>query len=279
MYPSLFGVEFLDMFYILVIVGIFAAVLLFKFLCAKFKIADKPYNFYSTVALISIAVGLVCAFLFQQMYNYIDYLVNKKPFKWEGITFFGGLIGGAATFILLTLFKGSREVKNEFWTIANLAAPCIVLGHMFGRFGCFCAGCCYGTESEHGIHFHTHGVRAPKVIPTNLYEALFLLALFGVLMLLLFKFKKQNILLIIYGFAYAVFRFIIEYYRGDERGTFIPGLSPSQFQSIVLLAVVAALAVYVLYFKKRPFYKEIPVVSAPEQTENADETAETENEK
>lgn len=251
MYPSLFGVEFLDMFTILIIAGIFAAVILFRYLCGKFGIADKPYNFYSLNAVISIAVGLICAFLFQQLYNLIDSIKTGEKFTWGGITFFGGLIGGVLTFVLITVFAAKPEVKKEFWRVANLAAPCIVLGHMFGRYGCFCAGCCYGKPTD-GFGFIFYGLNY-KAIPTNLYEALFLTVLFAVIMFILLRFGRTDFPLILYGFAYSVFRFIIEFYRGDDRGSFIPGLSPSQFQAIILFLVAAALTVLIYVFKITPF--------------------------
>jgi phosphatidylglycerol:prolipoprotein diacylglycerol transferase len=276
MYPFLFGVEFLDMYTIMLALGILAAVLLFKRLCARANIADKPYNFYSFVGLVSIAAGLVCAFLFQQLYHFIEASRTGAAFEWRGVTFFGGLIGGVVTFLLVTLFGASPEIKRDFYKVANLAAPCIVLGHAFGRYGCFCAGCCYGIPNDR------FGVRFPypyfKVLPTQLYEAIFLTLLFAVMLLLLFKFKKLNILLILYGFAYSAFRFLIEFLRGDDRGDFIPGLSPSQWQSILLLAVTAALAVLVYKFNIIPFAAKTAKAPLPGAAKNS-EPAEAEQPK
>ena len=39
----------------------------------------------------------------------------------------------------------------------------------------------------------------------------------------------------VYLIAYGVFRFLIEYARGDDRGSFIPGLTPSQFWAIIMI--------------------------------------------
>jgi phosphatidylglycerol:prolipoprotein diacylglycerol transferase len=232
------------------IAGILAAVLLFKFLTKRFKVADKPYNFYSMLGLLSIAAGLVCAFLFQQVYNLIEAAINGTKYRAAGVTFYGGLIGGVLTFVLGTLFAAKPEVKKEFWKVANLAAPCIVLGHAFGRYGCVCAGCCYGIEtSGFGLDFPDARYHA---VPTNLYEALFLTMLFAVMMVLLLVYKKTGPQLLMYGFAYSVFRFIIEFYRGDPRGQLIPGLSPSQWWSILLFIAAAALTVMICYFKKIP---------------------------
>ena len=43
----------------------------------------------------------------------------------------------------------------------------------------------------------------------------------------------MNIYLILYG----IFRFLIEFVRGDDRGSFIPGLTPSQFWAIIMIVM------------------------------------------
>lgn len=258
MYPNLFGIEFLDMYSILLIIGLFTAVLLFKFICGKKKVDDKTYNFFAMLGVISIVLGLVFAFLFQSMYNYIDDVIQKgfalAKFELRGMTFMGGLVGGVVTFLLGTLLIAKPEVKQNFWKIANYAAPCIVVGHMFGRLGCFCAPCCYGIKTDSFL-----GVKFPhmnyKVYPTQLFEALFLAVLLTVMLILLFKYKKENFLILLYGFGYAVFRFMIEFIRGDERGSFLPGLTPSQWQSIILLIATIAVTILVYKFNIIPFSK------------------------
>ena len=127
-----------------------------------------------------------------------------------------------------------------------------MLGHLFGRIGCFCAGCCYGKPSSgpFGVKFPD---LAQKVLPTQLFEALFLAALLAAMLGLLLRFDQYKLLLPLYGFSYAIFRFCIEFARGDERGTLIPGLTPSQTQSLLLFAVAAVLTRFVYKLKRLPF--------------------------
>ena len=91
-------------------------------------------------------------------------------------------------------------------------------------------------------------------IPVELYEALFLFALFGVLSFLLLK-KRSNLTMPIYLIAYGVWRFIIEFFRGDvaERGgNTVLGLFPSQWMSV--LFVLGGIAMILIYhFRKIPF--------------------------
>lgn len=276
MYPYLFGK--IPTYSVLLIIGLFGAVLLFRFLCGKLKVDDKTYNFYSLTAVVSIVAGILFAVLFQAIYNWIE--GGFKAFSLEsGMTFMGGLIGGVLCFVLATVFFAKGAVKKKFWYMANLAAPCIVLGHMFGRIGCFFAGCCYGKETTSflGVRFVDYILKSsgrwvyfdnPR-LPTQLLEAFFLAILFAAMMILLFKYKKSSMLLIVYLYAYAVFRFCIEFLRDDPRGG-IEGfpLSPSQIQSIVMLLAAVGLTLYQYYFKRIPFagktpYAELTAVHTP----------------
>lgn len=202
------------------------------------------------------------AMLFQSVYNYFE----TGVFKLEGMTFMGGLIGGAGTFVVVTLFAKSREVKRSFFAVAEIAAPCVCLAHALGRIGCTLAGCCYGIESEHGWFFPSVG---KKVIPTQFIEACFLFVLFAVLLVFTIKRRPRGFNLIVYCLAYAVFRFTIEFFRGDPRGAFIGVLSPSQFQSIVLFLIGIGLLAFRLL---RPGFYEPLQQNADTYTQNPDES-------
>lgn len=283
MYPYLFGNSHLPMYGILLGVGLLAAVLLYKLICHIKKVDGKSYNFYSLLAVISIACGLGGAALFQLLYDYIAWVQGGKVGKFEGggLTFMGGLITGVAIFIAGAVLFAKGKVKRDFYECASYAAPCIVIGHIFGRLGCFCAGCCYGkpTSSALGVVFPDlrdypysypeYAATGGRAYPTQLWEAIFLALLLAVMLVLLFKFDFYKLLLPLYGIAYAVFRFGIEFVRGDDRGSFIPGLTPSQLQVLVLAAVAIALAVFVFGLHKIPFaHAKDPQTHEKETTEN-----------
>jgi phosphatidylglycerol:prolipoprotein diacylglycerol transferase len=123
-------------------------------------------------------------------------------------------------------------------------APGIALGHAIGRFGCLFAGCCYGRETSvpwaitFKDPFAAANVGTPlnrPLHPTQLYEAGAELLILSVLLLTERKgrpFAGRTFWL--YMLLYAVSRFIIEFYRGDPRGTVFGVLSTSQFISVVL---------------------------------------------
>ena len=162
----------------------------------------------------------------------------------SGFVVYGGLIAGVLCNLIYVKIK-----KLSFLEYFDLVMPEIALAQGFGRIGCFLAGCCYGKESEHGLYFPALNAR---VIPTQLIEACFLFALFGVLLWMTLKNKPVGVNLIVYCLAYSVFRFIIEFYRDDPRGAFLGALSPSQAQSIILFFAGAALVV--LRIKKPALY-------------------------
>ncbi len=242
MYPYLFGIEWLHTYDILVFLGLLAALLLVRIYSKKLNLPFEVFRFYLILCVISIGIGFAFAFGFQQLYNYIETLSTGEAFYVHGITFMGGLIGGVAIFIIGARAFGNAEVKHYFFPIVNIAVAAVAVAHFFGRLGCTAAGCCYGlpTDSWIGIQFVTTSTR---VIPTQIIEALFLLILSIVLLALLNK-NKWQYNYFIYGGSYAIFRFIIEFYRGDDRGSFLPFFSPSQWQVLFMFVIVTTIFVF-----------------------------------
>ena len=237
---TLFGKDVVTLYGICIAVGVLCCVLvLFKF--AKGKVEDSFIDFLFYNGIVAIGLGFIVACLFQAVYAYIENPEAGFDLFGSGMTFIGGLIGGVVSF-LAGYFIFRPFLKNRLVDIISLLPCCIVIAHAFGRIGCFFAGCCYGKPTDSFL-----GVQFPypmyKVHPTQLYEAAFLFALFAVMLILYVK-KDFKHNLSLYLLAYGIFRFLIEYVRGDERGSFIPGISPSQFWSILM--VVASVGVYFL---------------------------------
>ena len=173
----------------------------------------------------------------------------------------------------LTLNKDITH-KARLVDMISIAPCCILIAHAFGRVGCFFAGCCYGkpTDSFLGVQFPG---MSQKVHPTQLYEAIFLFALFTLCYLLYWK-KNFKHNLSLYLVVYGIFRFCIEYLRGDDRGQLIGMISPSQFWSILM--IVGGVAVYFLLewlFKKRDEELALAAEEAS-KVEQAEEQAQTE---
>lgn len=250
------------MYGIMVALGVLAAFGVLYLYGKKMKIdlAFTDFLFYDGI--VSVFLGFGFAAVFQGLYNYIENPADGFSLK-GGITFLGGMLGGAAVFIgAYFLFRRrlkGRLVSTAYGFPALSVLPCCVLiGHSLGRVGCFFAGCCYGKQTDSWL-----GVKFPNlsepVYPTQLYEAAFLLILFAVCSYLLLK-KNFRHNMTVYLIGYGIFRFLIEFIRGDDRGKFFGILSPSQFWALgmVMLGVV-------LYFCMERIWRREP---APAETDN-----------
>ena len=162
-----------------------------------------------------------------------------------GMVFYGGLIGGIPTAILV-----SRSYHTKLTSYFRVFVPAVLLFFGFGRIGCFCAGCCYGKETDlpFSVVF-THSPVAPNgvpLIPTQLFEAAFDFLLFFILLFICVKLKNGILALEIYLTAYSLFRFTIEFFRGDAIRGRLLDLSTSQWISAVVFTVT------MVWILKRP---------------------------
>lgn len=166
----------------------------------------------------------------------------------SGGVFYGGLIAAVAVALWYV-----RRYRMPMWTVTDVFAPGIALGHVIGRMGCLFAGCCFGRETSvpWAITFHNAyaatnvGTPLNKPLhPTQLYEAA---AELLILVFLLVTERKgrpyPGRTFWAYMLLYGISRFIIEFYRGDTRGT-VGMFSTSQFVSILIvpLAIVMLIA-------------------------------------
>ena len=179
--------------------------------------------------------------------EYKEYISNPlRIFKvWEGgLVFYGGFIMAMAVVIIYI-----RKHEMNLWKVGDILAPSVAIGQGVGRLGCFFAGCCYGRETDvpWAFIFKDPNTLAPMDVhlhPTQLYDSANGFIIF-VILLILRKFKKfDGQLFWTYTLLYAVGRFIVEIFRGDERGFVIESfLSTSQFIAIPLFIVSLAMLI------------------------------------
>jgi len=176
----------------------------------------------------------------------LQYGIWSFPGGW---VFYGGMIGGTAAALV-----ACRRWKLPPLAVADLGVPCALLAAAFGRVGCFFAGCCYGTVWDGGVCYpaRSHawkqqvqaGLLAPDAlrslptVPAPLLEAAALLAIFVVAS---FVWRRRGRALATCGLLYAVWRFIAEFWRGDNASYWGWGLTFSQGISLALLAGSIAL--------------------------------------
>jgi len=174
---------------------------------------------------------------------------------WKGgLVYYGGLVGAALACILYV-----RRGKLPLWKVADILAPSIALGSVFGRIGCLLNGCCYGRACSlpWAIHFPADNPLNPPtwpVHPTEIYDALLNLILYGGLVWLYRRKKLDGQVFGAYLVGYAVFRSFVELFRGDypPQQHYLGGwVTPGQMTSVPIL--VAGLLV--LGLRSRPAIK------------------------
>lgn len=159
-----------------------------------------------------------------------------------GGVFYGGLIAAVAVGLLLV-----RKYKLEIWATGDLMAPGIALGHVIGRIGCLLAGCCYGrptlvpwaiTFTDPAAAVNVGTPLAIPLHPTQLYDAGAELLILGFLLITERKGHKfAGRTFFSYLTLYGISRFIIEFYRGDDRGMLFNVLSTSQVVSAAIIPI------------------------------------------
>jgi phosphatidylglycerol:prolipoprotein diacylglycerol transferase len=250
MYPRLFELGAITVYTYGVLLA--AAYLLgLKLATTRAKARGLDANRILDLGIYIIISALVGAKLLLLVVDFKSFTANPRELLTlirVGGVFYGGLILAVAVALLYI-----RRAGLPLWTTCDVFAPGIALGHVVGRFGCLFAGCCYGkpTSLPWGITFTdpfaATNVGTPLGIPlhpTQLYEAG---AEFLILALLLWTERKGRAYagrtFWLYMLLYAASRFVIEFYRGDERGT-VGIFSTSQFISILLAPLAIAMLVY-----------------------------------
>jgi phosphatidylglycerol:prolipoprotein diacylglycerol transferase len=168
--------------------------------------------------------------------------------------FYGGFL---AALVIIVWY--ARRSGLTLWPTLDVLAPATAIGQAIGRLGCLAAGCCYGrvTDCAWAVTFRDpiaqRTVGTPldvPVHPTQIYESLATLALFFALLWLAPRKRFHGQVAITYLLGYAVLRFVIEFFRGDDRGTVFKGaLSTSQF--IALLVIVSVLVLLPRLWKRQ----------------------------
>jgi len=202
--------------------------------------------------IISALLGAKLLLLIVERDQFLGSPRNMLDLLRSGGVFYGGLIAAVAVALLYL-----RRHKLPLWTTTDVFAPGIALGHVVGRLGCLLAGCCFGrpTTVPWAISFHDPNAFANAgtplgvpLHPTQLYEA----GAEALILVFLLAFERRGRpfpgrTFWSYMLLYGISRFIIEFYRGDPRGTVFDALSTSQFVSVLLVP----LAIVMLFLLSR----------------------------
>jgi len=155
--------------------------------------ASISYDTVFTAALVGIPSGIIISKLLHVIDLWGYYIQNPgQIISGAGLTAWGAVLGAA-----LGIWMYSRVSKFQFGYFTDVVAPGIILAQAVGRIGCTINGCCYGlpTSLPWGVVYTHPNSVAPlgiAVHPTQVYEIIFNLLVFGVLLTLRQRLKPEG---------------------------------------------------------------------------------------
>lgn len=203
-----------------------------------------------------IILGAIIGARFLYVVSYWNEQFAGRPFvevfmvHHGGLVFYGGLIGASLGVILFTALK-----KVSLWRMADVLAPSIAIGYVFGRIGCLMNGCCYGKACDlpWAIHFPAdHETYPAGVHPTQIYESALNLFFFLGLEWLFRRRKFDGQIFATYLVGYACLRSFVEMFRGDYpiRQHYLGGWATPAH--LVSFGIVSAGVILYFVLRKKP---------------------------
>lgn len=213
-----------------------------------------------------VLAAIPCARLYYVAFQWENYAANPISALaiWQGgIAIHGAILGGA-----LASWIFGRIHRISFWQLADLVAPSLILGQAIGRWGNFFNSEAFGSPTNlpwklyippmiqvNGDTIYPRPAEYANVDyfhPTFLYESIWNLAVFGLLMNLFFRDQKSKpplkvgTLFLVYIVAYSAGRVWIEGLRTDSLM-----LGPLRIAQLVSLSciILGSLALWWLYAK------------------------------
>lgn len=220
-------------------IGLMVALVVFLLLLLYKRIQLGKQIWVYSIGVLGVALGSI---LFGFLKNILVALyegndISIREALHTGLVYYGGLFG-FLVFSKIGMFLLHLEMKADQFDLVAITIPVF---HFFGRIGCFFAGCCYGIEYS-GSFAVTYIYSSGDVVvrlPVQLIEALIEAIIFAYMLNLLRRRTVQSGQLInAYLASYAVARFILEFFRGDEVRGLFGHLSFSQIVSLLILLLL-----------------------------------------
>ena len=207
----------------------------------------------------AIPIAILSARLYYVLFEWGYYSQNPGEIIaiWNGgLAIHGALIGGVITAIVFT-----KKRQVSFWQLVDIAAPSIILGQAIGRWGNFINQEAHGGEVTRAF---LENLQLPEFIinqmyingayyhPTFLYESIWNLVGFILLILLRKVNLRRGEMFLTYVIWYSVGRFFIEGMRTDSLM-----LTESLRMAQTISAVLIIAAVVVLLYRRAKGYSNI----------------------
>jgi phosphatidylglycerol:prolipoprotein diacylglycerol transferase len=202
------------------------------------------------LGILTLLAGFIGAKVLLYLIDARFYIENPREI-WTSLRSAGVFYGGFTLAVAAALLYIRRH-RLPLGRVADLSAPALALGQAIGRLGCFAAGCCYGKACDlpwavtftNPLAYRLTGVTLGVPLhPTQIYHALADFLILAITARLLPRRRFEGQVFWVYLLLYAVLRFVVEIFRGDEaRGMFFGGaLSTSQLISVPVALLAAAM--------------------------------------
>ena len=235
---------------ILIVLGIFIGMFIAYYNSKKLNLDFEKIIDGFLVAFPCAIVGARAYYVFFEFDNFKNNIWSVFNLRTGGLAIHGGLIGALIGTIIYCKFK-----KIEMKKYLDVVAPSLILAQAIGRWGNFMNGEAHGDVVSYefiskfpefiqkGMYLDGHYYN-----PTFLYESMWNLIIFLILMIILHK-KKSNengVVIASYAVLYSVGRLFIESLRTDS--LMIGNIRIAQFMSI--LGVIIGIT-YIIYVKSK----------------------------
>lgn len=247
---SVFGFQ-VALYGVVIAIGVLAGISAAAHVAKKTGQDPEMYWDFAIYAVIFSIIGARIYYVIFSWDYYKDNLLGIFNIREGGLAIYGGVIAA-----FTTVFVYSKIKKLNGFTVADTGVVGLILGQAIGRWGNFFNREVFGEYTENifamrlpvdmvrrsdiseSIAAHMDGVNYIQVHPTFLYECLWNLGVF-VLLILWWKHKKfEGEVALLYLGGYGLGRFWIEGIRTDQ--LFIPGTTLPVSQVLAGILVVGA---------------------------------------
>lgn len=208
-------------------------------------------NYIIDIILYCVPAAIIGARLYYVIFQWDSY--KNNPIEIFAIRNGGLAIHGAIIGALITALIYTRRKKVSFLKIADISAPSIILGQAIGRWGNF-----FNQEAYGGVVSRDFINHFPKFIqdrmfidgayhhPTFLYESLWDITVFIVLILFKRKNSEDGYIFLLYLMLYSIGRFFIEGMRLDSLM-----LGHLRMAQVISIAIIFLSIISMFILKKR----------------------------
>lgn len=235
-----------------VALGVLAALAVFVAEARRRGAVDEQ----SAVAVAGALVGGAIGMRLSGWARHLDFGANPsltQAWQYGSRSILGGLVGAYLGVLIAKRIGGYRGKTGD------LFAPAVALGMAIGRIGCHLTeapgrptGLPWGVHAPAGTPDCPGCLAGQAMHPSFIYEILFQLAAFAVLLWLRHRIDRPGELFVIYVAAYALFRFFVEFARANET-VWLDLTRPQWF----LLPSIALLGVRLRHGYRHGYYRHL----------------------